>query len=356
MKKINDLISSLFSFKIVRKEATNKQRITYLVVAFVSVAIFLTLLLIGFGANPIKAFGEMLKGIIGSQNRIIDLIKTSTILILVSLGISVCFKLKFWNVGAEGQMMIAGVTASYFALYHADLPTPLLLIVMCVGAMIASGLYCLLAGFIKVQFRAGETIVTLLMNYIILYLVDYLYFAGWKVGAFQGVPFFTNGLLPKIGKLNIGFVFVIIAGLFVHFLLKKSRLGYQISVIGESEQTAVYSGMNVYKTTLLTTFIAGAIIGIAGFVQVSGNAGTLTTSMTMGFGYTGIIIAWLGNLDPKRIVLNGVLYSMLMQGVGFIESDYKLPGSAASLVLSIVLFAIMAIHFFNEYALVRREK
>ncbi|ERJ11213.1 ABC transporter permease [Haloplasma contractile] len=307
--------------------------------------------------NPVNVMVEMLIGSFGSKYRISSTINYAIPLITTALGISVAFKMRFWNIGAEGQILTGAIFATYVALNYSTLPKVALLLIMLIAGFIGGALYGMIAALLKINFNTNETIITLMLNYISLSWVGFLQYEAWKDPnslGFPKIPSFSQAArLPRIVNINSGIVISILIGLFVYYFLKYSKKGFEISVIGESENTAKYAGMNIDKNTLLIMLISGGICGMVGFIQSSGSVNTLTVSLTMGVGYTAIIIAWLSNLDVKYTFIIGFLFAIMTQGGHYLESAIGLHYNSVSVIQAFILFLALTFKFFMNYQLVR---
>ncbi len=342
---------------IKRAHVSTRKRILNMAVALLAAVLTVSLFLLLLRQNPLKIYPAMFIAIFGSSFRLLTLTRYIVPLIIVSLGISIAFKMRFWNIGGEGQLIMGAIFATYFALFHNDLPKIVLLPLMALAAIVGGGLLGLLTAFFKVRFKTNETIVTLMFNYIALQFLTYLQYVAWKEGSFPVIATFKDvAVLPSFQGISSSvFIALAVAG-FSYLVLNKSRFGFEIAVVGESEKTAEYVGIEIKKLTLLMMFISGGIIGLAGFVQVSGNIKTLSTGVTLGIGFTGVVIAWISKLDVKKIVIISILFACLVQATGALDTLFKIPTYSVDVIQSIVLFFILACDFFNEYQLVKGGK
>lgn len=347
--------------RIVKRNQITSQRKRYIyVITVICAIIVLTLYFLGLGKNPINVYISLLNGSMGSKFRVLSTLKVAIPLFIVGIAIAVAFKMRFWNIGAEGQIMMGAIFSTYFALYYSNLPRPILLFVMVVASIIGGGLWGGLAGFIKVKLNTNETIVTLMLNYVAFYFLTYLQYEPWKDPNSMGFPkmpsFEINAILPKIFGLHIGWVFAIIIGIIAYYFMTKSKLGYEIAVLGESKDTAIYTGIDPVKLTLLVTFISGGLAGLSGMIQSSAVMTTLSTEVTMGVGYTAIIVAWLGKMKPINIFVVSILFSILTQGGYFLQSSQGLPASAIGVLQATILFFALSSNFFIDYKIILRRK
>lgn len=332
-------------------------RVISLVIAFVITSLFMLIL----KKNPFEVLKSLLYMPISITYNRIQVIKLAVVLIIISLGIGLAFKMKFWNIGAEGQIIMGGIGATYFGLFHNNLPIYILLPLMLIGSFVAAGLFGLIPAFFKVKFGTNETLFTLMMNYIALNFLVYLQYGPWK-GADAMKPQFDsfkdNALLPVMSKvkpwsgLNTGWVIMLILVVIVYIYMNHTKSGYEISVVGESINTARYAGMNVKKIILRTMFLSAGICGIAGFVQVSGNLEKLSDKVAGGLGFTAIITTWLSQLNPIMMIIVSVLFSILQKGAEFLEFQGISP-AASEMIQGIILFCVLGAEFFVNYRIVR---
>lgn len=338
-----------------RKSLSKREQVLIQVFSIVLALLFASIFIMLTGNNPAKVYLSMLDGAFGNGFRFKETIINSIPLIICSLGIIVSFKMKFWNIGGEGQFVMGAIFGSYFALYHKTMPKPLLLIVMLIAGFVAGGLWGLIPAYFKSKFQTNETIFTLLMNYIAIKFLTYLQYGPWKDPKSFGFPkiagFTENALLPKIFGIHIGFFIAIILVFVIYYYINHTKQGYEISVIGESENTAVYAGMKVDKIILRTVFISAGICGLAGIIQASGVNKTLAVTLANGTGFTAIIIAWLSNLNAGVTLVVAILFSALVQGGSYIQMVYDIPQSAASVLQGTILFFVLGSSFFTTYTI-----
>ncbi|MDF2700259.1 MAG: rbsC [Haloplasmataceae bacterium] len=343
--------------RIVKSNHSKKEKLTTNLILISITVILISLFLVLNGQNPIIIFFTMLKGSFGNEYRMISTIKYAIPLVTTAIGLSVAFKMKFWNIGGEGQIIMGAIFATYFALFHQDLPRFVLLLIMLVASIIGGALFGIIPAILKIRFNTNETIVTLMMNYVALSLVTYLQYQAWKdpVGFPKIASFTENALLPKLLGIHIGWIFMIIIGIGIYYFINYSKRGYEVVVIGESINTAKYAGINIKFNTILVMIISGGICGLVGFLQAAGNVNTLTIDITMGVGNTAIIIAWLANLKIPKIFIVGFLFAIMTQGGYFVQSANDLHYNAVGVIQAIILFSALVISFFANYKIVNKE-
>lgn len=347
--------------RVVKKAEMANQKILILrlmaiVLALVAGGLFI--LLVGF--NPFVIYGTIVSGSFRSAMAIQATIKFMIPLLITSLGVALAFKMRFWNIGAEGQIIMGAIFASYFALYHSDWNHWVLMLVMLIAGVIGGGLWGLIPAFFKVRFNTNETLFTLMLNYIALHVITFLREGPWRDPGSQGYSkiarFDTNAALNKVFGVQIGWIIALVLVVIVFIYLYYSKQGYEIGVVGDSQRTAQYAGMNVKKIVLRTMFFSGAVCGIAGMVQATGSDITLTTSVAGGVGFTAIIVAWLAQLNPWSILIVSFLFSVLEKGSSVVQSSYGLSTDCADVLQGIILFFILGCEFFIRYKFVRRKK
>ena len=340
--------------RIVKKAEITSRKIA----VFRMVAVLLSLLagalfIIVIGHNPIEIYATILSGAFRSEMAVQATIKIMIPLLITSLGVTLAFKMKFWNIGAEGQIIMGAIFASYFALFFSGLNHILLILIMMIAGFIGGGLWGLLPAFFKVKFNTNETLFTLMLNYIALHIVSFLRDGPWMDPKSQGFPkiarFNKNAALDKLFGIQIGWIFALILVLLIFIYIKYSKQGYEISVVGESQDTARYAGMNVKKIILRTMFFSGAICGLGGMIQATGSDITLTTSVAGGVGFTAIIIAWLAQLNPFMILVVSFLFSILEKGSSVVQSAFGLSTDSSDVLQGIILFFILGCEFFVRY-------
>jgi ABC-type uncharacterized transport system permease subunit len=309
------------------------------------------------GYSPGEIYLKMLKGALGTSYAISETIVKAIPLILAGLAVSLAFRMKLWNIGAEGQIYMGAFAASGLALAYGDFPTIIILPLLFVAAFMCGGIWGLIPGFLKAHWNVNETITTLMLNYVAIFWVDYLVFNPWKDPLSFGFPlsprFHANAFLPTFGnrRVHLGIVVAILIAIILLVVLKHSRWGYEIRVIGESQAAAHYAGINVKRNIMLVMFISAGIAGIAGMIEVTGITHRLQPGFSPGYGYTAIIVAWLGRLHPLWIIGVGFLFGALLVG-GFGVQTAGIPFSNVEILQGAVLFFLLAGEIFTRYKIV----
>ncbi len=348
-------------FRLVkRSEISRKKSIVIRLLAILLAFTAAGILLLTLDLNPLEVYASMIKGAFGSAYRVREVVIKTVPLVITSLGIAIAFKMLFWNIGADGQILMGAFAASYVALNYGDLPRFLLLLLMFVAGALGGGLWALIPGFFRAQWRTNETIITLMMNYVALKWITYLQYGPWKDPQAMGFPkipnFTANAVLPKLFGVHVGWLIMLLLIVIIHVFLNHTKKGYEIAVLGESENTALYAGMNVKNTIVSAIFLSGALCGIAGMIEASAVSNTLSVEVSGGVGYTAIITTWLGALKPLVILLVSLLFAALLQGGSFIQTAHGIPESTALLLQGMILFFVLGSEFFIRYRVILRKE
>lgn len=322
------------------------------------------LFLLALRFNPFEVYWTMLSGSLGSSSMQKETIKLMIPLCLATLGIVLAFKMKFWNIGGEGQICAGAIAASYFAYFHNGLPSPILLIVMALAAILAGGLWGLIPALFKTRFGTNETLFTLMLNYIILNFITYLREGPWRnpEGGFAAMPRFTRQArlpelpIPGIGNVHIGWVVMLALVIFMFIYLRYTRQGYELTVVGENMNTARYAGMPVKKIMLRTMFLSAGICGLVGMLQVAGPDRQLTDAVANGRGFTAVSIAWLARLSPIGVMVVSFLFSVVQKGCSMMQTEYRIPASMSDILQGIILFFVLGSEFFIRYRIALRKE
>ena len=335
------------------------------VIRIASIVVALALfgvLIIAVGYNPVSVYAAMIGGALGGALAIQQTIRIMIPLLGAALAIAPAFKMKFWNIGVEGQITVGAVFATYFAInYQNTWPSALLLPVMFVAAAIGGGLWALLPAAFRAKWGTNETLFTLMLNYIAIGVVKYLQGGPWEKmpkGTQQIERFAETARMPNVWGVTVGGIIVLLLVLFMYCYLRYTKHGYQIAVVGESEATARYAGIEVGKVIMRTMLVSGAVAGIVGFVVVSGINYTLSDSVAGGVGFTGITVAWLAQLNPLGMVFISALLAVLDKGASTINTltHNALPESMSDMLTGMILFCMLASEFFIRYRMIFRKK
>lgn len=341
---------------IKRADDANRLRAMLLRLAAVVLALVVGgLFFLALGFNPIEVYVSLVEGAVGTTTALRMTARLCIPLLITSLAVTLAFKMRFWNIGAEGQIGVGAIAASYVALYHDDMPRVLLLLVMAAVGFIAGGLYGAIPAYFKAKFGTNETLFTLMLNYVAFYTIQALAQGAWKDPAGMGFPkiarFSSQAQLPMVFGVHIGWIVALALVALVYWYLRCTKQGYELTVVGENENTARYAGMNVKKIVVRTMFLSAGLAGLAGMLQASGADKTLTESVANNVGFTAITVAWLANLNPLAMVVVTVLFCILTKGSDTIQSLYNIAPAAAEVFQGIILFFVLGSEFFIRYRL-----
>lgn len=345
--------------RVVKRDEINKGKsITIKLVSIVFALLIFSIYFISMNKNPLHVYHSMYKGAFGSAYSRRETIKLAIPLCITALGVSVAFKMQFWNIGAEGQIMMGAFASALLALYCSNIPRPLLITLMALAGIVGGSLWALLPAVFKSRWGTNETIITLMMNYIAIKWVTYLQYGPMKDPKAMGFPkiksFSKNATLPEVFKIHIGWIFAIVLVIFIYIFMNYTKKGYEIAVLGESEKTALYSGVSIKKTIIVSILLSGGLCGLVGMIQASGVSGTLANNVSGGVGYTAIIVAWLGSLNAPFIMIVSILFAALQQGGSYIQTTLGISEAAAQILQAMILFFVLGSEFFIRYRIERK--
>ena len=325
----------------------------------------------GRSLNPLEVFRSMADGAIGTSSKpdialqnTWNFIRDTMLLTCIAIGLAPAFKMRFWNIGAEGQMLVGAIGTAFWMLkFSGKMPEPLLFVCMLATALAFGALWGFIPGFFKAKFNTNETLFTLMMNYIAIQLTS-VCTIKWEykpntsnVGVINGVlsktknvgwigNLFSKGFNQDYGWLTL-IVLLLAVGMFVY--LRYTKHGYEIAVVGESENTARYSGIRVPNVYMRTMALSGALCGFAGFLAVTAISHTISLQTAGGRGFTAIIVAWLAKMNPFAMILISALLSFMSLGSVQIASDFGLNEFVAQIISGIILFFVLGSEFFLNY-------
>ena len=313
------------------------------------------------GENPIGIYVTIFEGAFGTARRTWITAQDLAILLGISLAVTPAFKMRFWNIGAEGQVLIGGLATAACMICLADtLSSGMVILCMIVASVLAGALWGFLPAFFKAKWNTNETLFTLMMNYIATQLAAY-YIIVWEVPKGSGKIGIINqstgvGWLPQLGnQYLLSIVVVAILTVFMYLYLKSSKHGYEIAVVGESQRTASYAGIKVERVIIRTMVLSGAICGLMGLLLVGGINHTLTTTVVDSRGFTAVMVSWMAKFNPIVMVLTSLLLVFLSRGASEISSTFGLNHSFADILTGIIIFFIIGSEFFITYKINLRK-
>ena len=329
-----------------------------LVLALVFCGLITTLLT---GQDPIAVYRTILKGAFGSPRRIGVTFRNVAVLLGISLAVTPAFKMRFWNIGAEGQTIIGCLaTTTCMILLGGKVPHALLIVISLAAALLAGAIWGFLPAFFKAKWNTNETLFTLMMNYIAMQLTSY-FIIVWEVPKGAGKIGIINqdtraGWLPEIG--NSYLLPILIVGLMtvlMYVYLQYSKHGYEIAVVGESQRTASYAGIKVDRVIIRTMVLSGALCAMMGFMMTAGIDHTLTTTIVNSRGFTAVMVSWMSKFNPFIMIASSLLLVTMDRGASEVASTLSLNHSFADILTGIILFFIIATEFFITYKVTLRK-
>lgn len=318
------------------------------------------------GANPWRTYSAMVEGAFGTPAQwaqgdfyaLTETLVKATPLMICGLAVSIAFRMLFWNIGAEGQLVMGGFAAGAVALWLPDmapwLPHWIFLPLMALAGIVAGAAWGIIPGLLKAYVKVNEIITTLMLNYIAILWLQHLYYGPWKDPKGFGFPgtaqFASFTWLPRLfGRVHLGLVFAILAAILIWLVLSRTRWGYEIRLIGENPVAARYAGINIARNIVLVMFLSGGLAGLAGMAEVAGISHRLQHGLAVGYGFTAIIVAWLARLNPWGVVLVAFLLAALLVGGDQIQITMGLPAAMASVLQGAILFCMLGGNILTRY-------
>lgn len=351
-------------FHVVKRDEMKKQqewlvRGIAIVFALILCAVITTVFT---GDNPLAVYKSIFLGAFGSSRKTWITLQNISILLIISLALTPAFRMKFWNIGGEGQVMIGGLASAVCMICFKNVfPNVVVIVLMIITSMAAGALWGFIPAFFKAKWNTNETLSTLMMNYIAIQLVAF-FIIVWEVPKGSGKIGIINqdtniGWLPEIGnKYWLTIIVAIVITVFIYIYQKYTKHGYEISVVGESKNTARYVGIKVEKVIIRTMLLSGALCGIAGMLLVGGVNHTITTTIADGQGFTAVMVSWLAKFNPITMVATSFLIVFMDRGASEISTAFGLNQSFADILTGVLLFCIIGCEFFIRYKLSFRKK
>jgi ABC-type uncharacterized transport system permease subunit len=344
---------------VFEKRKTLSRKAIFLVpLASFLISLILTAVLLAiFKANPFITFTAMFKGAFGSGPNFTETLVKAIPLMLTGLGVLIAFRLKFWNIGAEGQLTLGGIAATWVALFGSPHLAPwMVLPVAILVGMIAGAFWAAVPAFLKVRLKVDEVLTTLMLNYVAILFAEHLYYGPWRDPqgfGFPGTPPFPNSAwLPRLaGRAHLGLIFAFVLAIVLWFTLKRTRWGFELQVIGNNPAAAQTQGIKIGWNIMIALLLAGALAGLAGACEVTAISRRLQQGLSIGYGYTAIIVAWLAQLNPLAAIFVALLIAALLVGGDQVQMMMGLPAAMGLVVQGMLLFPMLAGSLFTEYKL-----
>lgn len=325
------------------------------VVSFLFSLFFGAILLVACRANPLVSYAAMARGAFGSWRNLTETLNKAIPLMLTGLGVSIAFRMQFWNIGAAGQLTLGGVAAAWVALFASPyLPGPAILPAAMLAGVAAGAAWAAVPAVLRARLRVDETLTTLMLNYVAIYLYEHLYNGPWRdpegYGFPGSAPFPEAAWLPHLApRMHLGLIFALIAAALLWFILRHTRWGFEWRIIGENAVAARYLGINIARNIVLALLLSGALSGLAGACEATGNLRRLTNGLPYDLGYTAIIVAWMAQLNPAAVIMVALLMAALLVGGDQLQITMHLPAAIGLVLQGMILFPLLAGMLFTEY-------
>jgi simple sugar transport system permease protein len=351
--------------RIIKRDTISKLKAweIRLIAVLLSLIVFALVIVPITNQNPLNIYAGLIDGAFGSKRRIWVTIRETLTLLIIAIGLTPAFKMKFWNIGAEGQVLMGGAATAAIMIYFGNvMPNWLLLLVIFIASALAGMLWGVLPAIFKAYYNTNETLFTLMLNYVAMQIITFC-IVFWENPAGSNSVGIINsdsgkGWFPEILGMNYGLNLIIVLTMTVgmYIYMKYSKHGYEIAVVGESQNTAKYAGINVKKVIIRTMLVSGGICGLAGSIIVSGSSHTISTSIGGGRGFTAIIVAWMSKFNPFAMILVSLFLVFMQLGSIQIASQFGLNQNASDIITGIILFFLIGCEFFINYRVEFRKK
>lgn len=341
-------------FRIVKRDNMPKWQAWIIRAAAVIIALLISAVVSAIltdGASFGHFFKGLFDGVFGTERRILNVFQGTAILLCIALAVTPAFKMRFWNIGAEGQVLMGGLACVACIQYlGGKVNNMLLLLIMAACSIAASIVWAVIPALFKARWKTNETLFTLMMNYVAMQLVACCIFV-WVPSGSGVLGVLDYGHFPQIGGYNYILNILIVAGLvvFMFVYFRFSKHGYELSVVGESENTAKYIGINVKKVIIRTMILSGALCGVAGLLLVAGTDHSLAVNTVGGRGFTAILVSWLGKFSPLTMSFTSMLYIFIDQGAKQVATTFEMGSSFSSIITGIFFFLVIGCEFFINY-------
>ncbi len=353
----------MIRFRVYRRQERQIWRSCLVFFGAVILSLGISAVMLAFQGKPaLGGIAHLFQGAFGTVWALEDCLVKAVPLFLCSLGVAVAFRLQIWNIGAEGQFALGAIGATWFALTFENHSALFMLAGMLFFSLLLGGLWAFIPAVLKLRMRANEIIVTLMMNYIAVYFLDYLVYGRWKDPESHGFPmtpvFSPEAVVNTIGTtgVNWGILLCFLFGILIWVFFRFSRLGFELAASGENVRCARYARLPYERLVVLVMFISGALAGCAGFLEASANLNRLQPSIMVGYGYTAIVVAWLAKLNPLFIGVASFLLAGLRVGVENLQLDFQVPAAFGNIMEGLILLTVLAAGFFTQYRVGLRKE
>ena len=338
-----------------KMECSKAQKLKIKLVSLAAAVSLISILIASLNYPVLGVYKEMLRGAFGSLYSLKYVVIKTIPLVICAIGVSFAYQMKFWNIGAEGQLMMGAFAATGIALFYNHFPKPAVLLMMAASAMLMGAVWILIPAVFKIAYGINETILTLMLNYIAAQWIAYLQYSRWKDTKAFGFPkiatFDDKAVLPEFFGIHAGFYIMLAILVIAYVLFRFTKLGYKMRIIGQSSETAKYLGIKKNRIMFIMVALSGAACGLCGMVQVAGVEHSLNTSVSNNVGFSAILIAWLSNLSPVVILPVAFLFAGLSEGAGYLQTVFQIPQDIAVIIQGILLFCVTGSEFFTKFSI-----
>ena len=349
-----------------RFNISSKTSVLTLLFSLAAGLVTISLIFMISGVNPFFAIYKIFAGSFGSWYGIKETVTKAIPLILIGGGLTIAFRAKFWNIGAESQLLMGAIFGTWVGLnWGPHLPAPVIIPMLFIAGFLGGGIWAAIPAVLKTRFSINEVISTLMMNYICAEFMTFLIVGPWKGKTKFGFPYTDDlpassllGVMPGTRIHWITLTLAVAAVILLGIVIYRTRFGYEVRVIGENPDAAKYAGIDFFKTTLAVMIISGGLAGIAGIGEVAGIHHHLSypDAISSGYGYTAIIVAWLAKLNPYYVLVSSLFFAGIMVGGDAIQISLRLPAATVDVFNgTLLIFLIMGEFFLNHKVRLRRR-
>lgn len=328
------------------------------VMALLSAFLICALLIIWAGKSPITAYIALIKGAVGSSFAITESLTRAIPLIFTGLAAAIAFRARFWNIGAEGQFYFGALAATWLGTGMIELPAPLMIPLLFMAGALAGCAILIVPVLLKTYMRVDEVVTTLLLNFVVLLFVNFLLEGPLKdpmaMGWPQAVSIIDQGVLPTIvskSRLHLGLVIALVMAVLLWFVLRFTVWGYEIRAVGNNPKAASFYGISINQSVLLVALLSGGLAGFAGVSEVTGLKGYLTLDLSPGFGYTGIAVAMLAQLNPIGVIFSAIFLAGIYVGADAMSRAVEIPNYIADVLVAVSLLAMLVSAMLSRYTI-----
>lgn len=339
-----------------RNERSKKMQILVPIVSLVISALLGSIVLILCNTNPLATYSAIVKGAFSSPMKFQYTIVKMIPLLMTGLSVGIAFRLRFWNIGAEGQYVMGVIGITWVMQFWSWVPAGLLLPIGLIMSFIFGGIWGGIPGALKAHWSVDETLVTLMMNYIAIGIAEYLYISAWKApkGNMGTVKYPEAAWIGRMwGKIHYGVIFALILVVILYFILYKTRWGFELNMIGKNSEAARCQGVSIKRNIILALLLSGGIAGLGGGINSAAVTHSLTSGVNSGYGFAGIIVAWMSGLNPFISVIVATLLAALQTGSDALQITMNLPSAMSGVLQGLILIPLLAGNIFIDHRLKR---